>query len=93
MNERIKELALQAKEETDALYAKLTPQEFKDTYNQKFAELIVQECMTMCDNVSADYFKHRKAADDFQDKNIYAEGESACDEVRYEIKKHFGVEE
>jgi len=59
----------------------------------KFAELIVRECMTMCDNVSADYFKHRKAADDFQDKNIYAEGESACDEVRYEIKKHFGVEE
>jgi non-homologous end joining protein Ku len=44
MNERIKELALQAKEETDALYAKLTPQEFKDTYNQKFAELIVEEC-------------------------------------------------
>ena len=59
----------------------------------KFAELIVQECMTMCDNVSADYFKHRKAAYDFQDKNIYAEGESACDEVRYKIKKHFGVEE
>ena len=44
MNERIKELALQAKEETDALYAKLTPQEFKDTYNQKFSELIVLEC-------------------------------------------------
>jgi hypothetical protein len=62
-------------------------------YDKEFAELIVQECMTMCDNVSADYFKHRKAADDFRDKNIYAEGESACDEVRYEIKKHFGVEE
>jgi hypothetical protein len=61
--------------------------------SNKFAELIVAECMTMCDNVSADYFKHRKAADDFQDKNIYAEGESACDEVRCEIKKHFGVEE
>jgi hypothetical protein len=45
MNERIKELALQAKEETDALWAKLTPQEFKDTYNQKFAELIVKECV------------------------------------------------
>jgi non-homologous end joining protein Ku len=44
MNERIKELAEQAKEETDALWAKLTPQEFKDTYNQKFAELIVKEC-------------------------------------------------
>jgi hypothetical protein len=45
MNERIKELARQAKEETDTLWAKLTPQEFKDTYNQKFAELIVQECI------------------------------------------------
>jgi non-homologous end joining protein Ku len=45
MNERIRQLAEQAKEETDALYAKLTPQEFKDTYNQKFAELIVKECM------------------------------------------------
>ena len=43
MNERIKELAQQAKEETDVLYAKLTPQEFKDTYNQKFAELIVKD--------------------------------------------------
>jgi hypothetical protein len=49
MNERIKQLALQAKEETDALYAKLTPQEFKDTYNQKFAELIVKECADRCE--------------------------------------------
>ena len=50
MNERFKELALQAKEETDALYAKLTPQEFKDTYNQKFAELIVRECAGVCED-------------------------------------------
>ena len=45
MNERIKQLAEQAKEETDAQWAKLTPQEFKDTYNQKFAELIVRETL------------------------------------------------
>ena len=50
MNERIKDLAKQAKEETDALYAKLTPQEFKDTYNQKFAELIVKETMQVVAN-------------------------------------------
>jgi hypothetical protein len=61
--------------------------------HQMFAELIVQECMQMCDNVSADYLKHRKAADDFQDKNIYAEGEAACDIIKYQMKKHFGVEE
>jgi hypothetical protein len=45
MNERIKELAEQAKEETDALWLNLTPQEFKDTYNKKFAELIVRETL------------------------------------------------
>ena len=59
----------------------------------KFAELIVEECMTMCDTVSADYLKHRKGAFDFQDKNIYAEGEAACDIIKYKMKKHFGVEE
>jgi hypothetical protein len=48
--------------------------------------------MTMCDTVSADYLKHRKGAFDFQDKNIYAEGEAACDIIKYKMKKHFGVE-
>jgi hypothetical protein len=90
MNERIKELAEQATCDIEDEYGNWVGCNFDKA---KFAELIVQECMTMCDNVSADYFKHRKAADDFQDKNIYAEGESACDEVRYEIKKHFGVKE
>ena len=53
MNERIRELAEQAKEETDVLYAKLTPQEFKDTYNQKFAELIVRECAAQAEEESS----------------------------------------
>ncbi len=64
-----------------------------ETSAEKFAELIVEECMTMCDETRADYFKHRKAADDFTDKNIYAEGESASDIIKYKMKKHFGVEE
>jgi hypothetical protein len=95
MNERIFELAKQADLiQWDPLSSGAkTPDHASVVKARKFAELIVRECMTMCDNVSADYFKHRKAADDFQDKNIYAEGESACDEIRYEIKKHFGVEE
>jgi tRNA(Ile)-lysidine synthase TilS/MesJ len=59
---------------------------------EKFAELIVAECMSMCEETQAGYFKHRKAADDFQDKNIYAEGEAACDVIKYKMKKHFGVE-
>ena len=38
---------------------------------QKFAELIIRECISMCDTVSADYLKHRKGAFDFQDKNFF----------------------
>ena len=59
---------------------------------EKFAELIIRECVQCCDTVSADYLKHRKGAFDFQDKNIYAEGEAACDIIKYKMKKHFGVE-
>ncbi len=90
MNERIRELAEQAQQ-----YAEYTtPQglEWLPAFQEKFAELIVRECMAMCVNVSADYLKHRKAADDFRDKNIYAEGEAVCDILRYKMKKHFGVE-
>ena len=64
MNERIKELARQAKEETDTLWAKLTPQEFKDTYNQKFAELIVRECMELTKQCSTGKGIHDLFADE-----------------------------
>ena len=93
MNERIKELAVQA----DLLIKKSNGDEFRygnfDPRFQKFAELIVKECMTICDETRADYFKHRKASDDFTDKNIYAEGEAASDMIKHKMKKHFGVEE
>jgi hypothetical protein len=87
MNERIKELAEQCV--TRKFYVDHASEDFD---YKKFAELIVRECMTMCDDTRADYFKHRKSADDFQDKNIYAEGEAASDIIKYKIKKHFGVE-
>lgn len=57
----------------------------------KFAELILQECMDICKDTSADYLKHRKASSDFTDKHIYAEGEAACDIVCYKIKKRFDI--
>jgi hypothetical protein len=101
MNERIKELALQARNyalDEKRIYERIhnteqCMEEYREVYNKKFAELIVEECMTMCDTVSADYLKHRKGAFDFQDKNIYAEGEAACDIIKYKMKQHFGVEE
>jgi hypothetical protein len=85
MNERIQELMKQAGAED--FYGGADCMDV-----EKFAELIVRECMSMCDDVSNDYLKNRKAAFDFQDKNIYAEGEAACDILKFKMKTHFGVE-
>ena len=59
---------------------------------EKFAELIVQDCMAMSDELKAQYLTSRKSAMDFAEKNIYAEGEAACDILKYKMKRQFGVE-
>ena len=86
VNEQIERLAKQAGCTIDRLG-------FGEGNLEKFAELIVQQCMSMCDEQRAYYFGHRMASDDFIDKNMYAEGEAACDILQYKMKKHFGVEE
>ena len=89
MNERIKSLLAKAHLDVKEEFGIIDT----NRVAEKFAELIVQECMSMCDERRAVYFGHRVAADDFVDKNMYAEGEAACDAIRYKIKQHFGVEE
>lgn len=58
---------------------------------EKFAKLIAKECMALCIETSNDYFKLRKAAFEFGEKTIYAEGEAASDIIKHKIQKHFGV--
>jgi hypothetical protein len=100
MNERIKELLNQAT--TDALYETKDAIDFLDNpvskqqrelQLEKFAELIVAECLSMCDETQAVYYKHRLASLNFTDKNRYAAGETAADTIYTKIKLHFGVEE
>ena len=89
MNERIKELAEQARKhfpKTD------TSGEFWVFGEQKFAELIAKDFMTMCSELQAQYLTSRKSTMDFDEKNIYAEGEAACDILKHKVKKQFGVE-
>lgn len=88
MNERIRELQFQAAAQVSPL---LEGEEWQRVYNEKFAELIVREVVSICDTEKADYFKNRKAAYDFEEKNIYAEGEAACDTIKYKVKHRFGV--
>jgi hypothetical protein len=93
MNERIRELAEQAGVFAgDFAGAGLYSIHNKEEV-EKFAELIVKECMTMSDELKAQYLTSRKSTIDFDEKNIYAEGEAACDVLKYKMKKHFGVEE
>ena len=86
MNERIKELALQA-----MTYVTHNPKANKlnsgDMFDEKFAELIVRECIDKIET-------HRIPVGNS------AAGEMACEmtysalmEIRDEIKEHFGVEE
>jgi len=95
MNERIRELAEQATVLSYRQYIDSGDHRFVQNGDavQKFAELIVQECMTMSDELKAQYLTSRKSTMDFDEKNIYAEGEAACDVLKYKMKKHFGVEE
>jgi hypothetical protein len=83
MNERIKELAEQAKEYADTKYSKLVSTSrwgdsvpgIRELYTEKLAELIVLECASLFE-------------DDLRPMGDFTE--RAC---RRAIKEHFGVEE
>ena len=87
MNERIKELAEQAKLKTELWN---NPEPFviyKEDVNypgglEKFAELIVRECMRMCDCADVSLLEHNRPQE--------ASGASS---VKQFIAEHFGVEE
>ena len=81
MNERIKELAVQARNhalDEKRIYERMhnteqCMEEYREVYNKKFAELIVGECQTVVEwAISVD---------------------STIDRVPVLIKEHFGVEE
>ena len=82
MNERIKELAVQA-----MTYVTHNPKANKrnagDMFDEKFAELIVRECARLCEHESND-----------DEYDQYDMGQSVkAESIKTAIKKHFGVEE
>jgi hypothetical protein len=76
MNERIKLLVEEARLIT---VDDTTRYASDDEFEQKFAELIVAECIAICNKI---YFERYPEAEDFERSE---EGDA--------IKKHFGVEE
>lgn len=92
MNERIRELAEQAGA-TTILFNKEGHYHIIKPELQKFAELIIQECIHLATETEASYSLIRRGTFDFNEKNIYAEGEVAAKAVATKIKQHFGFEE
>jgi len=77
MNERIKELAKQVDvwfEEDGHSYSRLA-------WNEKFAELIVKECMTICKEHPSRIVSNNWVAD------------AVAPDVVRQFEEHFGVEE
>jgi hypothetical protein len=79
MNERIRELLKQATKEVDP-YDRVWV--FSKVDQAKFAELIVQECVSVLQNVPNGYNDYRSQIEDTDRRYC----------ISY-IKKHFGVEE
>jgi hypothetical protein len=94
MNELIKEFAKQANIEFTYDPTEVPTRAFVECWEEdleKFVHLIIQECMNMCDAEKADYTKYRKNAWDREEKEIYAEGEAACDTLKHRMKREFEV--
>ena len=78
MNEKIKELALQAADYVNTTYSDAGADVWFEIYNKKFAELIVRECVGV---VEGGHFLHDQAP-----TALFAKECSGA------IKRHFGVE-
>ena len=92
MNERIKELAkahLVREEHTEFGWQECHQYSFDEDELTEFAELIVRECATACDNIGKEARQEWKAKyiphDDGRSDGAY--------ECRAAILEHFGVEE
>lgn len=80
MNERIKELERQA---TETVKCGLNGTSTTESFNRKkFAELIIEECLLMCDCAEASLLEHS-----------YPRESDGAASVKIFIKEHFGVEE
>ena len=80
MNERIQELSEQAEKYADDNFRGEST--WSEAFESKFAELIVKECMRMCEVTEMSFVTH--------DCDVEASGAIT---VKQFIAEHFGVEE
>ena len=59
----------------------------------RFAELIIKECTTICNESQAAYFNLQLATDDFNEKSIHSGGGTASFNIGRNIIDRFGADE
>jgi hypothetical protein len=93
MNERIEKISEQARQYADSMYPSgLDIAKWGPAYQEKFAELIVKECIELCETAA---YAPRPALNPTpveQYAFIIGEGNMAVNLAK-QIRKHFGVEE
>ena len=84
MNERIRELLVEAKEQSkEGKWNAPT-----SIWAEKFAELIVRECVDITDDLA-----NRSTDGTWTSNELYTDYNGALFEVKRRIEEHFGVEE
>jgi hypothetical protein len=87
MNERILELEKQADRFVLSIPASLDINEYTAIFNEKFAELIVKECIGITDDLV-----NRNTDGTWTSNELYTDYNGALSEVKRRIQQHFGVE-
>ncbi len=97
MNERIRELAEQADEYANSLYSihgESMKGHYQDAAMEKFAELIVRECLQQCEQVRDDAYTQKKSEFLTESGRLIYEGVfGGATNCGFAIQQHFGVEE
>jgi hypothetical protein len=100
MNERIKQLAEQAEKLADEHTKAFTDgtgewkHSWNEVYDEKFAELIVRECMAQCEQVAQDADAMAKSTFVTDVGRMIHEGAwGGAKNCGVQIQTHFGVEE
>ena len=97
MNERIKELAIQAGGGLSCIAEPLEhPWKFGERELEKFAELIVQECVGLCSQAAEESARTFYAVSETKEVGpalVAKGGQVQAEKLVKHIKQHFGVEE
>lgn len=93
MNERIKELERQAEKFVMGIPASLDINEYTSVFNEKFAELIVRECMELAMNEKSRYASLYNKESDANKYLTMLQCATSMGNYRLLLKEHFGVKE